>query len=188
MRNILLSLISLLVLVIGFSAKADDYSQTISNFKSSPATKEFFNKAYGYAVYPTIGKGGIGVGAAYGKGLVYLNNKKVGKSSMTQLSIGFQLGGQAYSQIIFFQDKRSFDEFTLGNFEFSAEASAVALTLAAQAKAGSSGVSSSQGTDSEATKQNKAKYHKGMAVMTLAKGGLMYEATLAGQKYTYKAI
>ena len=188
MKKILLPLISLLFLVTGVSAKADDYSQTIENFKSSPVTETFFKDAYAFAVYPTIGKGGIGIGAAHGKGAVYLAGEKVGKSTMSQLSIGFQLGGQAYSQIIFFQDKRSFEEFTSGNFEFSAEASAVALTMAAQAKAGTSGTSSSQGTDSDSTKQNKAFYHKGMAVMTLAKGGLMYEAALAGQKYSYKKL
>ena len=183
-----LSLIATLLLVTGFSVQADSNKQAIENFKSSPKTKVFFEKAYGYAVYPNIGKGGIGIGAAHGKGLVYQKNKKVGKSSMTQLSIGFQLGGQVYSQIVFFQDKRSFDEFTAGNFEFSAGASAVALTAAAQAQAGTSGISSSQGTDSNSTKQNKAIYHKGMAVMTLAKGGLMYEAVLAGQKYSYVAL
>ena len=188
MKRLLLSLMAAVILATGFSANADNYSQTIADFKSSPATKEFFNKAYGYAVYPTIGKGGLGIGVAHGKGLVYKKNKKVGKSSMTQLSIGFQLGGQVFSQIIFFQDKRSFDEFTSGNFEFSAGASAVALTAAAQAQVGSSGISSSQGADSSSTKQNKAIYHKGMAVMTLTKGGLMYEAALAGQKYSYKAL
>ncbi|WP_057830379.1 YSC84-related protein [Colwellia sp. TT2012] len=188
MKKLLLSLITVLVLVVGFTVQADDYSQTIDNFKSSPATKDFFSKAYGYAVYPTIAKAGIGIGAAHGKGLVYLHHKKVGKSSMTQLSIGFQLGGQVYSQIVFFQDKRSFDEFTSGNFEFSANASAVALTAAAQAQVGSSGISSSKGADSSSTKQNKAIYHKGMAVMTLTKGGFMYEAVLAGQKYSYIAL
>ena len=188
MSRLLLLLIATLLLVTGFTAKADNYQQAVENFKSSPETKAFFSKAYGYAVYPTIGKGGIGIGAAHGKGEVYLKNKKVGQSSMTQISIGFQLGGQVYSQIIFFQDKRSFDEFTSGNFEFSAGASAVAITAAAQAQVGSSGISSSQGTDSNSTKQNKAIYHKGMAVMTLTKGGLMYEAALAGQKYSYKAL
>lgn len=188
MKDLLLLLIATLLLVTGFNTRADDYQQAIDNFKSSPPTKAFFSKAYGYAVYPSIGKGGIGIGAAHGKGQVYLKNKKVGKSTMTQISIGFQLGGQVYSQIVFFQDKRSFDEFTSGNFEFSAGASAVAITAAAQAQVGSSGISSSQGTDSNTTKQNKAIYHKGMAVMILTKGGLMYEAVLAGQKYNYKAL
>jgi len=185
MNKILLTLVTSVALILAFSVKADDYQQALDNFKLSPETKLFFDKAYGYAVYPNIGKGGIGIGVAHGKGFVYQQNNKVGESSMTQLSIGFQLGGQVYSQIIFFQDKRSFEEFTSGNFEFSAGASAVALTAAAQAQAGSSGISSSQGTDSSSTKQNKAIYHKGMAVMILTKGGLMYEAALAGQKYSY---
>jgi len=188
MKNLLLPLTFFFALALSFAAKADNYSQAIENFKSSPATEAFFKNAYGYAVYPTIGKGGVGIGAAHGKGLVYLKGKKIGKSSMSQLSFGFQLGGQVYSQIVFFQDKRSFDEFTSGNFEFSADASAVALTAAAQAQAGSSGISSSQGTDADSTNQNKAIYHKGMAVMVLTKGGFMYEAVLAGQKYSYKAL
>ena len=185
-------LFSLILLLIVFtfsqSTLADDNSVAIENFKSSATAKPFFNSSYGYAIFPTIGKGGFGVGAAHGKGTVYKNGSKVGTSKMTQLSIGFQVGGQAYSQIIFFQDKRSFEEFTSGNFEFSADASAVALTASVQAQAGSTGTSSSLGTDADSTKQNKAKYRKGMAVMTLAKGGLMYEAAIAGQKYSYKKI
>lgn len=187
MKKVFLLLITFFILMTGFSVKADSYQQAIDNFKQSAETKAFFDKAYGYAVYPNIGKGGLGFGAAHGKGQVYLQDKKVGKSSMTQVSFGFQLGGQVYSQIVFFQDKRSFEEFTSGNFEFSAGASAVALTAAAQAQLGSSGISSSQGTDSSSTKQNKSIYHKGMAVLLLTKGGLMYEAALAGQKYSYIA-
>ncbi len=101
----------------------------------------FFSTAYGYAVFPTIGKGGVGVGGAFGKGRVYEKGKYVGDTSMSQVTVGFQLGGQAYSQIIFFQDERSFKEFTGGNFEFGAEASAVAITAAAGAKAGTTGSS-----------------------------------------------
>lgn len=188
MKKLLLMLTTVLGLLFSQTAQADPYAETLANFKRSPHTKVFFNNAYGYAVFPTIGKGGLGIGAAHGKGQVYRKGVLVGKTSMTQLSIGFQAGGQAYSQIIFFQDKRAFDEFTSGNFEFGAGASAVALTIAAQAQAGTSGVSSSAGTDAEATKQNKANYVKGMAVMTLAKGGLMYEAAIAGQKYNYKPL
>jgi len=179
---------AILTLVFSTASIADDNKVAIENFKSSPVAKPFFENSYGYAVFPTIGKGGFGVGAAHGKGTVYKAGTKVGKSKMTQLSIGFQVGGQAYSQIIFFQDKRAFEEFTSGNFEFSADASAVALTASVQAQAGSTGTSSSLGTDADSTKQNKAKYRKGMAVMTLAKGGLMYEAAIAGQKYSYKKL
>ena len=107
---------------------------------------------------------------------------------MSQISIGFQFGGQAYSQIVFFKDKRDYDEFTSENFEFGAGASAVALTAGAQAQAGSAGASSSLGSDADSTEQSKAAYRRGMAVMTLAKGGLMYEAVIAGQKYSFRPL
>ena len=167
---------------------ADDYASSIATFKQSPATKSFFKNAYGYAVFPTIGKGGLGIGGAYGKGQVYKMGKLVGKTSMSQLSFGFQAGGQTFSQIIFFENKFAFDDSTSGNFEFGANASAVAITLSAQAQAGSTGMSSSQGLESDKTVQNTAKYRKGMAIMVYAKGGLMYEAAIAGQKYNYEPM
>ena len=103
---------------------------------------------------------------------------------MTQLTIGLQLGGQAYSQIIFFEDKRAFDEFTSGNFEFGAQATAVAITAGASAQAGTSGTTAgASGTQSHA--DTAGGYHNGMAVFTVAKGGLMYEASIGGQKFSY---
>jgi lipid-binding SYLF domain-containing protein len=103
-----------------------------------------------------------------------------------QLSIGLQAGGQAYSQVIFLQDKRAFDEFTSGNFEFGADASAIAITAGANASAGTTGTSASANTSSKDGANAVAKYNKGMAVLTLAKGGLMYQAAIAGQKYGFK--
>jgi lipid-binding SYLF domain-containing protein len=104
---------------------------------------------------------------------------------MTQVTIGLQLGGQAYSQIIFFEDKRAFDEFTGGNFEFGAQATAVAITAGASAQAGSTGASAgASGTQQHA--KTAAQYSKGVAVFTVAKGGLMYEASIGGQKFSYK--
>ena len=100
---------------------------------------------------------------------------------MTQISIGFQVGGQAYRQVIYFQDKRAFDEFTSGEFEFSAQAEAIAITSSAGASAGSEGTSAS----ANAT-QSETRYHKGMIVFTMGKGGLMYQAALGGQKYNYR--
>ena len=117
--------------VISAPARADDDSDTVSVFKNAGASGTFFANSYGYAVFPTIGKGGIGIGGAHGSGRVYVHGKYVGDTSMTQLTVGLQLGGQAFSQIIFFEDQRSFKEFTSENFEFSAQASAVAITLAA---------------------------------------------------------
>jgi lipid-binding SYLF domain-containing protein len=108
----------------------------------------------------------------------------IGETSMTQLSIGLQAGGEAYSEIIFFQDKRSLDEFTAGNFEFGAGVSAIAITAAAGAEAGTSGSSAgaSGGKNDAAT---AGAYHKGVAVFTIAKGGLMADASVSGQKFKF---
>ena len=167
-------------------AWADEYTDTINVFKKAVESSAFFDKAYGYAVFPTIGKGGVGLGGAFGKGRVYEKGKVVGDTSMTQVTAGWQLGAEAFSQMIFFEDKRALDEFKRGNFEFGAEASAVAITAAAGAQAtttGSTAGASAGKHDAKAV----GKYHKGTAIFTVAKGGLMYQATLGGQKFTYKA-
>jgi lipid-binding SYLF domain-containing protein len=173
----------LLVLPIG-SVLADEYSDTISLFKNAGESGSFFDNSYGYAVFPTIGKGGIGIGGAHGKGRVYAAGEYVGDSSVTQLTVGFQLGVEAFSEMIFFEDKRAFDEFTGGNFEFSADASVVAITASAKAAATSTGSSAgASGGKKDAT--TIGSYHKGMATFTIAKGGLMYQATVGGQKFSY---
>ena len=179
-----------LLVVVGLAcsalpAVADSYGDTVDLFKNAGASADFFKNCYGYAVFPTVGKGGFIAGAAYGKGRVYAGGSHVGDSSMTQLSVGFQLGGQAYSQIVFFEDRRAFEEFTSGNFEFGAGVSAIAITAAASASAGTAGASAaaSGGKKDAATAGH---YYKGMAVFTIAKGGLMYEAAVVGQKFTFK--
>jgi lipid-binding SYLF domain-containing protein len=183
----LIPIFALLSLMLAISpARADEYQDTINLFKNAGESSTFFKTAYGYAVFPTIGKGGVGVGGAYGKGHVYEKGKYVGDASMTQVTVGFQLGGQAYSQIVFFKDQRAFKEFTSGNFAFGAEASAIAITAAAGAKANTAGSSAS----ASATKHDAATagaYSNGMATFTVAKGGLMYEASIGGQKFNYKA-
>jgi lipid-binding SYLF domain-containing protein len=167
------------------AAVADDYADTIKVFQNAGQSAKFFGNSHGYAVFPTIGKGGIGIGGAHGKGRVYRGGAYVGDTSMTQLTVGLQLGGQAYSQIIFFQDKRAFDEFTAGNFEFGAQATAVAITAGASAQATTGGTGAgASGTQSHA--KTAGEYHKGMAVFTVAKGGLMYEASIGGQKFGYQ--
>jgi hypothetical protein len=168
-------------------ALADEYSETIKVFRDAGESGTFFAKSYGYAVFPTIGKGGIGIGGAYGKGRVYARGAYVGDTSVTQLSVGFQLGGQAYSQIVFFEDKRAFDEFTSGNFEFGAQASAVAITAGVSAGTTTAGTSAgaSGGKHDATTTTAGTEFHKGMAVFTVAKGGLMYEASIGGQKFSY---
>lgn len=175
-----------LALLPAAPALADEYSDTVKLFQDAGQSAEFFKTAYGYAVFPTIGKGGVGLGAAHGSGRVYAKGKHVGDTSMTQVSVGLQLGGQAFSQIIFFQDERALKEFTSGNFEFSAEASAVAITAAAGGQASTTGSSAgASGGKKDAT--TVGKYYKGMAIFTIAKGGLMYQATVGGQKFSYKA-
>lgn len=179
-----LLVLSLLILPTA-QALADDYEDTIKVFREAGESGKFFKTSYGYAVFPTIGKGGIGIGGAHGSGRVYAEGKHVGDTSMTQITVGFQLGGQAFSQIIFFEDKRAFDEFTGGNFEFGAQASAVAITAGASAQAtttGSSAGASSGKHDANTT----GSYYRGMAIFTVAKGGLMYEASVGGQKFSYK--
>lgn len=173
----------MLLLSLG-QAWADAYEDTKQVFREAMESRVFFDNAYGYAVFPTIGKGGIGIGGAHGRGRVYQGGRHVGDTRMTQVTIGFQLGGQAYSQIIFFEDQRAFREFTSGNFEFGAQASAVAITAGAQAAAGTTGTSAGAGS-SQHDAQTRANYHKGMAVFTVAKGGLMYEASVGGQKFSY---
>jgi lipid-binding SYLF domain-containing protein len=167
-------------------AQADNFSNTIEVFKKSPAVQPFFKNAYGYAVFPTVGKGGIGIGGAYGKGQVYRKGKVTGTTTLVKVTIGFQLGGQAFSQIIFFQDKRAYNDFTGGSFEFDAQASAVAITAGVQAKAGTEGATAGASAGASTGKQAKTKYRKGMAIFAHIKGGAMYEATIGGQKFSFK--
>ncbi|MBO2673360.1 lipid-binding SYLF domain-containing protein [Shewanella algae] len=181
----LLALASSLLLIPTASAN-DSYSSAIATFKQASETHKFFDSAYGYAIFPTIGKGGLGIGAAYGKGRVYRGGVYTGESSMTQVSIGFQIGGQAYSEIIFFKDEQAYRDFTSGSFEFGAQASAVAINAGANAQAGTTGNSAGAG-QSGGSQAAKAAYINGMAVFTAAKGGLMVEAALAGQSFTFEA-
>jgi lipid-binding SYLF domain-containing protein len=168
---------------------ADEYDDAINVFRNAGESGAYFGSSVGYAVFPTIGKAGIGVGGAYGKGKVYKGGTVIGNTSMAQASIGLQLGGQAYTQIIFFENQAALDNFTSGNFEFGAEASAVAITAGASAKANTGGGTSAgiSGGKNDADTTSLG-YRKGMAVFTVAKGGLMYEASLSGQKYGYEPL
>jgi lipid-binding SYLF domain-containing protein len=184
-RRVLVFAVCAAVTLSSAAALADSYGETIDLFKKAGASSRFFDDCYGYAVFPTIGKGGIVIGGAHGKGRVYEHGKAVGSSTMTQLSLGFQLGGEAFSQIVFFQDERAFKEFTGGQFEFGAGASAVVITAAASGTAGSAGASAgASGGKKDAT--TAGKYHKGMAVFTIVKGGAMYELSVSGQKFKYE--
>jgi lipid-binding SYLF domain-containing protein len=168
-------------------ARASEYDETIELFKHAGESAVFFKDCYGYAVFPTIGAGGLVVGGARGKGHVYVHDRLVGDTTMTQLSVGLQAGGKSYSQIIFFQNKRDLDEFESGKFEFNAGASAIAITASASASIGTDRASSeaSRATTDATTNGD---YQTGMAVFTIAKGGLMFAANLAGEKFSYKAL
>jgi len=162
-------LIAVLGILLPTSARAGmSDSDVISKFKEKdPGMSKLFADAYGVAIFPTVGKGAIGIGGARGKGRVYERGQLIGRTTLTQVSFGFQLGGQAYSEVIFFKDKTALDDFKRGNFELDAQASAVALTARAS---------------------RDLAYNKGVAIVTMAKGGLMYEASVGGQKFSYKAI
>jgi lipid-binding SYLF domain-containing protein len=161
--------------------EAQEDKAAIAAFMESPVASKFHKSAYGYAVFPTIGKGGFGIGAAHGGGRVYAGGKKTGDVSMTQVSFGLQAGGQAYRQVIYFENKKAFDAFTIGEFEFGAQAEAIALTASAGVSAGTEGASAS----ANESQSDQSKYFSGMVVFTMGKGGLMYQAALGGQKYSY---
>jgi lipid-binding SYLF domain-containing protein len=172
-------------MMLALPAWADRYDDTVNLFKNAGQSAAFFDSCYGYAVFPTIGKGAFIIGGAHGSGQVYQLGRYVGDAKVTEVSVGFQAGGEGYSQIIFFQDERAFQEFTRGQFEFGADVSAVAITAAASGEISTGGVtaSASGGMKDAVTAGG---YYKGFAIFVIYKGGAMFEASLAGQKYSYK--
>ncbi len=146
----------------------DEVEQAVKIFKEKdPDIKKFFDEAEGYAVFPSVKKGGVGIGAAIGSGEVFSKGKLIGTASLKQASIGFQLGGQIYMEVIFFKDKEALENFKQSKFALSAQASAVAAASGAS---------------------KNAKYSLGVAVFTVAKAGLMYEASVGGQKFAFKEL
>jgi len=178
MKNFVFALVSLSLLFTSFAATAEWEPNTgdtlelsvqkaiITAKQKDPSLVKWFENAYAYAVYPRVGKGGIGVGGAYGKGIVILGDNTIATTSLSQVSIGLQLGGQGYAEFIMFRDKTALDDFSRGNFELGAQASAVAITAGASADAA---------------------YNGGVAIFTIAEGGLMFEASVGGQKFKYEA-
>ena len=150
--------------------KQDDHNRVAeakaSMIEKDPGMADWFSSAYAYAVFPNVGKGGIGIGGAHGNGIVYRSGAPVGKSELKQVTVGLQLGGQKFIEVIFFNDQTAYDDFTRGNYEFGAQASAVAFSASASADLA---------------------YNGGVAIVTMAEGGLMYEATVGGQKFEYEA-
>jgi lipid-binding SYLF domain-containing protein len=185
MKRTWLSVLSAaLTLLWGASAWADPYSDAVARFKQAGQSAAFFHSSVGFAVFPTIGKGGIGVGGAHGSGRVYAHGRYVGDTSMNQLSVGWQLGGEAYSQIIFFENQQALDNFKSGNFEFGADVNAVAITAAAGASAGTEGANAGA-SGGEKDARTAGGYYKGMAVFTIVRGGAMYQVAVKGQKFSF---
>jgi lipid-binding SYLF domain-containing protein len=152
----------------GYTADPSEVRAVVTKFKQKdPGMARVFARAAGYAVFPTVGKGGIGLGAARGKGYVYERGRLVGRSTLTQVTIGFQLGGQAYSEVVFFKTKAAFQNFKNGNLKLGAQASAIALTHRAS---------------------GDLAYRDGVAIVTMGKGGLMYEASVGGQKFSFQPL
>ena len=173
----------------GLAREVKDYTGAINDFKESSDVRPFFDTAYGYAVFPSIGKGGLGIGAAHGKGQTYVGGEVTGFTSVTNISWGLQAGGQAYSMVIFFQDERAYKEFTSGEFEFGADAAAIAVNASAGASADTTGGGqASASSGGSGGSMASTAYHKGMLVFTIGKGGLMYEATISGQKYKWDPV
>ncbi|MEE8119131.1 MAG: YSC84-related protein [Gammaproteobacteria bacterium] len=168
----LIAVTGILLLVFSSATRADDEMHTdvlaaVALFKEKdPDMSKFFNDASGYVVFPHVGKGGMGFGGAHGKGEVFKGRKVIGDAKITQFTIGFQLGGQVFAEVIFFENETALTNFTKGKFEFSAQVSAIAAAA---------GVSAD------------AKYEDGVAVFTMGLKGLMYEASVGGQKFKYKA-
>ena len=161
LSSILLVLLSISVYAQKFDVEESD--KTIADFKETdPDISKFFNSSYGYAVLYSVGKGGIGVGGASGKGTVYKGGAPVADVRMTQVTVGLQLGGQKYAEVIFFEDEDHYEHFVGSNYEFSAQVSAIALKEGASAD---------------------AEYREGVLVFTMAIGGLMFEASIGGQKF-----
>ena len=147
--------------------RVDSEEAKVAFIKADGFMQSLFDKSYGYVIFPNVGKGAIGVGGAAGNGILYEAGNAIGRASMKQVTVGFQWGGQAYREVIFFENKETLDRFKENKIEFSAQASAVAATK------GASG---------------NVKYANGVMIFTQAKGGLMYEASVGGQKFKYTAF
>lgn len=184
------SIIAVILMIASTAAIAQrvrDVSESIELFRSIPQVAPYFDGAYGYAIWPRIGRGGLGIGASRGRGQVYVNGQMTGFSTHTEISIGLQAGGQTYRQIIFFQNQAAYDEFTRDSFEFDASAQAVAVTASVEAGAGTRGSRASAGAGGPNTAIGGG-YQKGMQIFTMAEGGLMYKATIAGQRYNFEPV
>ncbi|TNF80541.1 MAG: hypothetical protein EP301_13075 [Gammaproteobacteria bacterium] len=169
-------------------AAADNYTDAANAFRNTEAAAPFFSQNYGYAIFPTVGKGGFILAGGYGRGRVFVAGDPVGDTTLTQASVGFQVGGQAYTQIIFFEDERAFREFSQGGFEFGGQVNATVIKANAQATASTAGSTASASGGIDDMEGVSPGYYKGMAVFIIATGGLMFEASVGGQRFSYRPI
>ncbi len=187
-QRILPFFIMLIAFMSAAQVRADQYADAADLFRNTAAANPFFEHSYGYAIFPTVGKGGFILAGGYGRGRVFVAGDPVGDTTLTQASVGFQIGGQAYTQIIFFQDERAFREFARGGFEFGGQVNATVIVANVQATASTAGSSAGASGGIKDVEAASAGYYKGMAVFLIATGGLMFEASVGGQKFKYRPI
>lgn len=185
-RSTVLVFLLSITLLANHAAYAASDGDTIEIFRQSPAVQPYFDTAYAYAVFPNVIKAGIFAGFSYGKGKVYKNNIPTGTSSVNRMSLGLQLGGLGMREIVFLEDERAYREFISEGFNFDFGINATVITVAVQAKAGSMGSTASASSGPATGAQASSNYYKGMAVFVHHKGGLMLEATVGGQKFTFE--
>ena len=188
-KNLLtLTVLSLLATLAGTGlAVGDEYASAIGVFQSSPEVQPFFKNCYAYALFPTVGKAAVVVGGAFGEGKVYRQGKVTGNAKLVHASFGLQLGGKAFSEIVFLQDKRAYETFASGEFEFDATMSATAVTAGAEAQAGTTGKTAGVTAGPKTGAQAKTEYHNGMATFVHQKGGLMAGMSVGGQKFSFES-
>lgn len=175
MTKILLVVITLFTTLSGIGQSKEKTQSLLTDcadakaafLKQDDGLSKFFSSASGYVIFPNVGKGGLGIGGASGNGIVYVGGKSIGTAKLTQVTIGFQAGGQAYREVIFFENNEQLEKFKANKVELSAQASAVAASAGASAD---------------------AKYNEGVAIFTMAKKGLMYEASVGGQKFKFSTF
>jgi lipid-binding SYLF domain-containing protein len=172
-RNTILAALCLMAGSLGWAAHAADdlqgeAQQAIESFQRTDSSlKQYFDGSAGYAVFPNVAKGGLVVGGARGKGVVYAKGKAIGQATLTQASIGAQVGGQSFAEAIFFETPAALEDFKSGKFEMSADVSAVAAAEGAS---------------------KAAKYKNGVVVFALPKKGLMVQASVGGQKFKFEPL
>ena len=172
MKGLSVLLLAFMALPVAVLAQDEDDNKLVNDasqakeafIKSDGHMKALFDNSYGYVIFPNVGKGAVGVGGAAGNGVVYEQGNMIGRAKMKQVSVGFQFGGQAYREVIFFENKEALERFKQDKFEFAAQVSAVAAASGASAD---------------------AKYTEGVLVFTQEKKGLMYEASVGGQKFSF---